>query len=240
MGNWLQDQADAAAQAAATAKAAADAADQAAKKAKEDAENAAKAISDAADAAAKAAADAAAKAAADAALALEKAAEDAAAALIEAETDAKAKADAAITNVSDFINKFGIHIRPIKIKIGTPGWVENARDCIDHKKSFHIIINGDDSETLTNAILTARGESPISVDRFPTSGTQNIVGADDIGAGTIITVAALLTGVAVVALIVVLVICIYAIHENYVVNITFHQNGPLPFDNQLDIYLEPR
>lgn len=130
-------------------------------------------------------------------------------------------------------------IRRVIVPIpGQTMWIDTAKTCIDNRQSMQIIISGPDATTLINAFQAARGEAPVGLSD-PNS-TQNLVVADDVGAGTIITVSALLTAVAIVTLFVILVICLYAIYNNYKVGITWHRNGPLPFDDQLEINLDPR
>jgi hypothetical protein len=126
---------------------------------------------------------------------------------------------------------------PVAVAVGEDNWVQKCKDAINQNLKLRLDLKGPDALVLANAFRHAVGQAPLPLPPVP---TQNVVVMDDATAVTIIAVCAILAGVSVVALIVVLLICLYAINQKFKVGVQFASKGPLPWDQELIINLDPR
>jgi len=126
----------------------------------------------------------------------------------------------------------GAAVEPVEIHFGTPNAPQQAFDLIQQKKPLRLVVSGPDALALTDVFRKARNLGPLTP-------AQNSYSAA-IGTGEVMLAAVICaTIVAVVTLLVIVTICVVAIHYNYKVAIDYSRNGPLPFDDRLTIRLDP-
>ena len=129
-------------------------------------------------------------------------------------------------------------VRPtISVNVGDSSWQQRAFDAIRQKAGLRLHLRGPDALTLFNALRHARGHGPVGPG-LP--GTYQVVVIDDIAVADIVAICLILAVVAVVALLVIGVICVVAIESHYHVNAKLVSKGPLPWDQELVIELDPR
>jgi|688.fasta_scaffold290019_2 hypothetical protein len=123
----------------------------------------------------------------------------------------------------------------VDIWVDTPNWERTAFDSIRQRKKVRLLLRGPNAKKFIELIRAAKGLLPLP----PTEQRYSIqfaVAWDDVLIAAIVAAAV----VAVVTLIVILVICVYAMDRNYYVKIDYDRKGPYPFDDSLEITLEPR
>jgi hypothetical protein len=125
----------------------------------------------------------------------------------------------------------------VSIDVGDPSWQQRSFDAIRQKLDLRLHLKGPDALALFNALRTGRRQPPV-VPGLP--GTSNIVVIDDIVIADVVAIAAILAVVAIVALLVVAVICVVAIQAHYKIDAQLVSKGPMPWDQELVLHLDPR
>jgi hypothetical protein len=124
------------------------------------------------------------------------------------------------------------------VNVGDASWPQRSLDAIRQHNAVQLHARGPDAITFFNALRHARGLPPAVPAPLP--GANQVLGFDDVTVADIVAITAILAAVAIVALIVIAVICVVAIQYHYHVDVKLVSHGPLPWDQELVIGLDPR
>lgn len=122
--------------------------------------------------------------------------------------------------------------QPVEVIIGPPNAPQTALDLIKQKKPFKLVLSGPNALMLFNVFRQAGNQSPLGAIQNQAS---MAIGAAEVSMAAVICA----TIVAIAFLVVILAICLYAIHSHYHAEVKYHRNGPMPFDDRLEIILIP-
>jgi hypothetical protein len=108
-----------------------------------------------------------------------------------------------------------------RIKVDSSNWVQRANGAIDHKERVALVVRGSQALTVAEGIRRFNG--------------TNISGVLPV----VVSVAIIVGVIAVVGLGVLAAVCLYGINKGYSVKARHITHGPVPFDDELEITLEP-